>query len=148
MQIFPLNSEFSKDVIRLIRASDKEFSWSDQQILESLINDLSFGLFDEEKLLAMTIFSRVFETAELLYVCVDKFQQNKGFGYSILNDSFGRLFTNEVLEVFLEVNTNNQKAINLYHKLGFKDISVRKKYYKNLDGSFSDALICKLNKPD
>lgn len=44
---------------------------------------------------------------------------------------------NEMIEkekysrIMLEVNENNYNAINLYNKLGFKQISIRQRYYGN-----------------
>jgi ribosomal-protein-alanine N-acetyltransferase len=35
--------------------------------------------------------------------------------------------------IFLEVRQSNNAAINLYKSFGFKEIGVRKKYYKNED---------------
>lgn len=44
-------------------------------------------------------------------------------------------------DITLEVNVNNIPAINLYKKYNFKEVGLRKKYYKNTD----DALIMTLN---
>ena len=41
--------------------------------------------------------------------------------------------------IFLEVNTINYKAINLYNKYGFKQYSLRKNYYGN-----NDAILMKV----
>ncbi|WP_150468255.1 GNAT family N-acetyltransferase [Francisella sp. SYW-9] len=143
MQILNLNSSYFDNVISLIRLSDKDFSWSDQQILDSLGQDLVIGLIENHKLKALAIFSCIFETAELLYICVDKSNQNKGLGYKVLKQSFTYLLSQKVTEVFLEVDVNNHVAIKLYNKLGFKKISRRKNYYKRQDGSCSDALVYK-----
>ncbi|MDE4984268.1 alanine acetyltransferase, partial [Francisella tularensis subsp. holarctica] len=67
-----------------MRLSDNDFSWSDKQILESLNNDLTIGLFENKKLLAVAIFSKIFDTDELLYICVDIYKHNKGFGFKLL----------------------------------------------------------------
>jgi ribosomal-protein-alanine N-acetyltransferase len=39
--------------------------------------------------------------------------------------------------IMVEVNQNNVQAINLYKKIGFKQIDIRRKYYPNNE----DALI-------
>ena len=39
--------------------------------------------------------------------------------------------------ITLEVNVNNNIAINLYKKYGFKEVGIRPKYYNNTD----DAII-------
>ncbi|ORU47437.1 alanine acetyltransferase, partial [Francisella tularensis subsp. holarctica] len=68
MQISLLDNSFFTRVVELIRLSDNDFSWSDKQILESLNKDLTIGLFENKKLLAVAIFSKIFDTAELLYI--------------------------------------------------------------------------------
>lgn len=146
MQILQLDKSFSKEVISLIRLSDKDLSWSDKQIIDSLTNDIAFGLIDNnQELLAVAIFNKIFETVELLYICVSTSEQNKGLGYLLLQKSLNEFSRNlEVENIFLEVDINNQNAIKLYNKLGFKEISKRKNYYKKPNDKYSDALICQL----
>ncbi|API87781.1 GNAT family N-acetyltransferase [Francisella uliginis] len=144
MRILSLGKSHFDAVISLIRFSDREFSWSDQQILDSIENDLTLGLFENDKLRAIAIFNSIFDTAELLYVCVDKSNQNKGFGYKVLKQSFTYLLKQKISKVFLEVDVSNHYALKLYNKIGFKKISTRKNYYKKNDGSYNDALIYKL----
>ncbi len=43
----------------------------------------------------------------------------------------------EITSITLEVNSNNEPAIKLYEKFGFKKVGLRKKYYNNTD----DAII-------
>ena len=43
--------------------------------------------------------------------------------------------------LMLEVRVSITPAINLSKKLGFEESVVRKKYYKNSDGTYEDALI-------
>ncbi|MED7789404.1 GNAT family N-acetyltransferase [Francisella sp. 19X1-34] len=144
MQTLNLDSSYFNEVISLIRFSDKSFSWSDQQILDSLKQDLAIGLIDNNKLKAIAIFSYIFETAELLYICVNKSDQGQGLGSKTLRESFRYLSNQNITEVFLEVDANNNAAIKLYNKLGCKKVSIRKNYYKKQDGSCSDALIYRL----
>ncbi len=144
MQILKLDKSYFDEVTRLIRTSDKNFSWSNQQILDSLNQDLAIGLIGNNKLNALAIFSCIFEIAELLYICVDKSNQKQGLGSKVLEDSFTYLLNQNITGIFLEVNVTNHVAIKLYDKLGFKKISTRKNYYKKIDGSYNDALIYKL----
>ena len=144
MQISFLGNTFFAKVVELIRLSDKDFSWSDKQILESLNKDLTLGLFENQQLSAVAIFSQIFETAELLYICIDVSKHNKGLGFKLLENSIYCLVQQQIKEIFLEVDVNNHSAIKLYHKLKFRKISLRKNYYKKTDGSSSDALIYQL----
>lgn len=47
---------------------------------------------------------------------------------------------NNINDIFLEVRISNAAAKNLYEKLGFKNISVRKNYYRSID-SIEDAAV-------
>ena len=144
MRISLLDNTFFGRVVELIRLSDKDFSWSDKQILESLNKDLTLGLFENKQLLAVAIFSKIFETAELLYICVDVSKYNTGLGFKFLKNSIYYLAQQQIKEIFLEVDINNHSAIKLYHKLKFRKISLRKNYYKKANGSQSDAIIYQL----
>ena len=90
--------------------------------LEILNNDLYsvFSLSEEE-------------TSE---ISVLKEKQGKGYGNMLLNYTVG-IFCKNGRKIFLEVNENNEKAIKLYKKNGFEEISVRKNYY----GNHQNALI-------
>ncbi|MEY8701672.1 GNAT family N-acetyltransferase [Francisella philomiragia] len=145
MQILQLNITFLTKTIKLIRAADKNFSWSDRQIEDSITNDIVLGLVIDSELVAVAIFNYVFETAELLYICVDNSMQSRGIASKLLKYSIDYLAKKEVKELFLEVDINNTKAISLYNKLNFIKVSQRKNYYKKIDGSLSDALICRLD---
>ncbi len=46
--------------------------------------------------------------------------------------------------IFLEVRENNTAAIALYKKIGFKQTTIRKKYYRN--GDNAKIFILQLNK--
>ncbi|MFA6859975.1 MAG: ribosomal protein S18-alanine N-acetyltransferase [Clostridia bacterium] len=76
---------------------------------------------------------------ELLDIAVKKGYQDKGIGSKLLEHLISFCKANNIKNIFLEVNVNNKKAITLYKKYDFKQVSIRKKYYRNLD----DALILK-----
>lgn len=145
MQILDLDTTFLTKTIQLVRATDKDFSWTDKQIEDSLINDTVLGLIIDSELVAIAIFNYIFETAELLYICVDTAMQSRGVASKLLKYSINHLAKKEVKELFLEVDINNTKAISLYNKLNFIKVSQRKNYYKKTDGSLNDALICRLD---
>lgn len=146
MLTLQLNSNYYSQVLSLIRNTDKNLNWSDKQIFECFDpNHIIYSIKGENKLIAVAIFSSILDTAELLYICVDKAFQNKKLANKLLADSIINLKTKSISELFLEVSVNNTHAIALYKKIGFKQISMRKNYYKYKDGSYNDALIYKLN---
>ena len=77
------------------------------------------------------------EIAEMLNFCVDGSKQNKGIGTDLLNYTIAEFEALNGSSIILEVNSVNNKAIKLYEKMGFKQISKRKAYYS--DGN--DALV-------
>jgi ribosomal-protein-alanine N-acetyltransferase len=78
------------------------------------------------------------DEAEILTFAVDPKHQNKGIGHEIINKSMDYLKQNKINKLYLEVAIDNVKAIQLYEKLGFVPISIRKNYYKTSKG-YCDA---------
>jgi ribosomal-protein-alanine N-acetyltransferase len=75
--------------------------------------------------------------SELYKIAISKNYQNLGFGKLLLRLHLTYLTLFEVKQNYLEVNINNHKAINLYKKIGYKEVNIRKNYYFNKE----DALI-------
>jgi len=75
--------------------------------------------------------------SELYKIAISKDYQNLGFGKLLLRLHLAYLTLFEVKQNYLEVNINNHKAINLYKKMGYKEINIRKNYYFNEE----DAII-------
>lgn len=76
------------------------------------------------------------EYSEIIAVAVAENRRGKGVGAMLLKqliDGTG--------EAFLEVRESNKAAIALYHKFGFKSITVRERYY--IDGE--NAVVMKYN---
>lgn len=77
---------------------------------------------------------------ELNNIAVSKEFQGCGIAKQIMTYLISAASEQKCDKMFLEVEANNQNAINLYEKLDFKIISKRKNYY----GESCDALIyCK-----
>ncbi|ADU96508.1 ribosomal protein S18-alanine N-acetyltransferase [Thermovibrio ammonificans] len=78
-------------------------------------------------------------TCELNRIAVIPRYRKQGVARKLINRLLEECRARKVEEVFLEVRKSNTPAINLYKKMGFKQISVRKNYYGD-----EDALILKL----
>ena len=81
---------------------------------------------------------------EILNFCVDINYQNKKIGKKLLNYAIINNYKLGCKSVILEVRKDNLRAIHLYESFGFKNIYVRKNYYKDL----VDALIYELKLND
>lgn len=79
-----------------------------------------------------------FETADLCNIAVHPEHRRKGIADAILKESFGFCRQRQVEQMLLEVRKSNVSAIALYCKNGFKNIDIRKNYYKN---PVEDAII-------
>ena len=80
----------------------------------------------------------------MLFVGVKKGFRRKKKGTKIFNEFIKNLQKKKINKIFLEVDCKNTIAISFYNKFDFKKINIRKKYYKNIYGQQSDAiLMCK-----
>ena len=94
--------------------------------VDELINNKEIlGYYDNNELLGIVIFKKVYEVIDLLYIVVDPKYRNKGIGKKLVDG----LKEIKCEKIMLEVNEKNNSAISLYKKCGFKIINVRKKYY-------------------
>ena len=69
-----------------------------------------------------------FQEAEVLNFVVDESYQRQGYGQKLF-DKIEDM--KDVKKITLEVRASNIKGINFYTKNGFKQVGVRKRYYKN-----------------
>lgn len=111
---------------------------------ENILNDLNNSNFKclmaiyKEEIIGYISFSHIFDI-EIESIIVKSSYQRQGIGTLLLKYVFNFSKENKINNVFLEVRKSNLTAISLYKKMGFKIISVRKKYYENTE----DALILK-----
>ena len=74
---------------------------------------------------------------ELMNIVTKKNKRSLGIGTSLLTNIIKFAEKNNFEQIFLEVNEENNIAIELYKKEGFENIGRRKKYYN----STNDAII-------
>ena len=84
------------------------------------------------------------DSAELYNISVDPAYQGRGVGRMLLNHMLTRSRTMPVDRVFLEVRVSNERAINLYQSVGFKQVGVRKDYYQHEKWGREDAYVLAL----
>mgnify|MGYP002298572435 FL=1 len=70
-----------------------------------------------------------FQEAEVLNFVVDESYQRQGYGQKLFDKMVEDM--KDVKKITLEARASNIKGINFYTKNGFKQVGVRKKYYKN-----------------
>lgn len=76
----------------------------------------------------------MYERAELININVLDNYQNQKIASKLIEYMLEDCKERKVTSITLEVKETNIKAIHLYKKYGFKEISIRKGYYQGIDG--------------
>jgi ribosomal-protein-alanine N-acetyltransferase len=100
---------------------------------------LKFLREENGEIVASIEIMRGVDDAEVLNIEASLSHRRQGLAQSLLVEAFGWARQNQRQAVWLEVRTSNDAAIKLYLKMGFLQISTRKRYYS--DGE--DALVMK-----
>ncbi|MCX7343455.1 MAG: GNAT family N-acetyltransferase [Proteobacteria bacterium] len=79
------------------------------------------------------------DQTDLLTIGVAKNARKQGLATKLINWAIDMAPLGQ--KFFLEVECSNTAATNLYKKIGFKQISVRKNYYQKDDDGAVDALV-------
>jgi ribosomal-protein-alanine N-acetyltransferase len=80
--------------------------------------------------------------AHLLKIVVEPTSRGCGVGESLLTSSVNLLIERGIKSMFLEVASDNSKAISLYEKLGFKKLILKKKFYSNGSDAYAMSRYC------
>jgi ribosomal-protein-alanine N-acetyltransferase len=137
-----LDIEFNQE-ISLIENRIHRNPWSKEQIKESFQNknNLAIGTFNQDELIGYCFMLIAQTEAEILNIATDINFQRKGLGETLLKECFERLKSHKVKNLFLEVRQSNHAAKNLYSKMGFKTIGIRKNYYSDNEDASMMQLI-------
>jgi len=98
-----------------------------------IINDFTkiYTYSINNEIIAFLLFTIMYDKCEIIDIYVDNNYRRKGIAFKLINE----IIKDYKLEnITLEVSKDNISAINLYKKLGFKEVAVRKNYYKTTDG--------------
>jgi ribosomal-protein-alanine N-acetyltransferase len=88
----------------------------------------------------------VLDEAEILEFSIDPSYQGYGYGKTLLKHLIMLLQEKKIGKIFLEVRHSNRRAMQLYHSIGFREISIRKDYYSTCNESKKeDAVIMQLD---
>ena len=88
--------------------------------------DSVYNYMDGEKILGYLEIRLVDGVIDIMNLFVNEENRKEGIGTALMNEVIEKEDYNRIM---LEVNENNNEAIRLYSKLGFKEISLRDRYY-------------------
>ncbi len=79
---------------------------------------------------AILVYSLIYDRLEIDYIYVKEEYRKQGIASKLLE----YLFKKYGFSCSLEVRVDNKEAINLYKKFNFEIATIRKNYYKDIDG--------------
>jgi ribosomal-protein-alanine N-acetyltransferase len=82
------------------------------------------------------------DEAEILSVAVEPAARGRGLAGELLRHHLARLAARGIRSLFLEVGEDNEAALRLYTKAGFREVGKRAGYYPRTEGAVS-ALVLK-----
>ena len=131
------------DLVRImeIEALAYPFPWTLQLFKDCLHVGYTAEIIAFEQIISYGLMSIAAGEAQILNVSVHPKWQSSGYGRQMLERLLDIANQKGVQSVFLEVRVSNQAAIHLYDKIGFKQIGVRRAYYRNGDKGREDALV-------
>ena len=88
----------------------------------------------DDKFAGFITYQLMYEKVEIIDLIIYEGYRNKGYATNLIKAVIKEAIDKKCENITLEVNCNNEAAINLYKKLGFKIASKRKNYYKDNDG--------------
>ena len=109
------------------------FPWSSGQFADSLVSHRVLVLEEDGEAVGFLIYNRVLDEAELFNVAVDPSRQGRGHGAALVARLI-ELNRCHASRIFLEVRASNERAIDLYQRMGFIRQGTRKGYYPALQG--------------
>lgn len=120
----PWSEEMLKDTIKY------EYNRIFVLLADGKIIDMGNAELRDMSVIGYLICSCVAGETELQRIAISEGSREKGFGYKLL-DYYIKTVQNDNEKGFLEVRESNLMAIRLYEKYGYKQIAIRKNYYKD-----------------
>ena len=141
-----MKKEYIDDVYKIDEAS-VPIPWSKASIEEELNNILAKFIVakDDEKVVGFAMCWFIMDECHIGNIAILPEHRRKGIATLLLDELLKSTKEHGTNYLLLEVRKSNEPAIALYKKMGFKELVVRKKYYKNPNGTYEDAIIMDKN---
>ncbi len=107
------------------------WSYRDVQDLICTEGGMCFTAVEDGKVIAYVIGRLIAPEGEIYRVAVAPHKRQRGIGYRLLDYAVKTSKGHGLERLFLEVRSRNIPARKLYTAYGFKEIGVRKNYYKD-----------------
>ena len=106
----------------------------DEFNVDFTLNDFTkiYIYVEKDIIIGLMIYDLIYDRIELNYIWVDKNYRKNKIATKLMDLLI--LNSNNLDNISLEVNVNNEAAINLYKKYNFNIVSIRRNYYNGDDG--------------
>ena len=123
------------DEVMQIETDNYPVAWSKGIMKDCIKADYhSITMKADNQIIGYAVLMTAYDESHLLNMCVDKKQQGQGLGRKLLKYLENICRYNHSHVFLLEVRESNPIAKNLYQSFGFKQIDLRKNYYKCIKG--------------
>lgn len=115
-------------------ASAGPYPWPQSALERYLTREQVLTIESEGCAVGFLVEDIVLDEVSLLHLAVEHRHQGRGLAQWALMQWLEELAVAGQQRCLLEVRARNQKAIRLYHRLGFERIGNRRNYYDSLEG--------------
>ena len=134
-----LNNMKVSDLNSIADVLETEFDsfWNYNVFKQELENENSIYIVAkiEDKIVGFGGIWKSVDDVHITNIVVKKDCRHLGIGAKILDKLINIAKDLKFTSITLEVNENNEIALRLYEKFGFKKLGIRKKYYNNSDNA-------------
>ena len=139
---FKILDDYNYKLIKDLQQDIYTRNWNEGEIEHLLKKGGGQGLiiYLSKKPVGYCFFRNLVDEAEILSLEIKSKYRNKGFGLLLFKKVELYFADKKICKCFLEVNKNNNLAINFYKKIGSVYIKNIKNYYK-INNSYQDGLL-------
>jgi ribosomal-protein-alanine N-acetyltransferase len=143
MDFRPMRPEDLDPLIKIERAS-YPYPWTLLNFRDCLESGYSCWVADiEGEMAGYWVMMLAAGEGHILNCCVAPAWQGRGFGRSLMQHLIAIARDHQTDALYLEVRPSNTRAVNLYERLGFDGIALRRGYYP-ADQAREDALVMRM----
>ncbi|MCO6428492.1 ribosomal protein S18-alanine N-acetyltransferase [Nitrosomonas communis] len=139
--------EMQLDDVRRVIQIEREiflFPWTEMNFSDSIRAGYHCRVLEQDDtLMGYGIMMMGLDEAHILTIGISAQWQHQGWGGRLLQYFINLAKQQQAASVLLDVRESNIGAANLYRRLGFKQIAIRKGYYPAMCGR-EDALVMRL----